>query len=233
MIDVIAFDGDDTLWHSESVFAMTHERFRSLLEPFATAGTVDSRLLAAEATNLKLFGYGVKAFTLSMIETAIDLSEGRIRAADIQVIIDAGKAMLEHPVQLLDGVRETIDDLALGYRLMLVTKGDLFHQESKIARSGLADRFWQVAVVAEKDAPTYRRLLDQHGIEPARFLMVGNSVQSDVLPVVQVGARAVHVPYEITWALDGGEPLEGHDRVWRIDRVADLPRVLADIDAAS
>jgi putative hydrolase of the HAD superfamily len=230
MIEVIAFDGDDTLWHSESVFAMTHEKFRELLEPYAAGPDVDAQLLATEAANLKLFGYGVKAFTLSMIETAIQLSGGRVGAADIQTILDAGKAMLAHPVQLLDGVDKVIDDLSGRYRLMVVTKGDLFHQESKLARSGLADRFWKVAIVAEKDELTYRRLCNEHGIDPSRLLMVGNSVQSDVLPVVALGGRAVHVPYAITWALDSGTPVEGHDRVWRVDRIDELPGLLALID---
>lgn len=196
----IAFDGDDTLWHSESVFEETHGHFRTLLAPWVDAETIDRNLLETEMRNLKTFGYGVKGFTLSMIETAIDLSGGRISAADIRAILDLGKAMMDHPVELLDGVTETLDALAGRHSLLLITKGDLFHQESKVARSGLAERFERIEIVAEKDEATYRRILQRSGIAPEQFLMIGNSMRSDILPVLDLGGRAVHIPYHITWA---------------------------------
>jgi putative hydrolase of the HAD superfamily len=161
---------------------------------------VRQRLLETEVQNLKHFGYGVKGFTLSMIETAIDLSGGEIRGSDIHRIIDWGRQMLAAPVELLDGVRETIETLAGSYTLMLLTKGDLFDQEQKLARSGIGERFSAVEIVSEKNVETYRRIIRRAGIEPSQFLMVGNSLKSDVLPALDAGASAVHIPYYTTWA---------------------------------
>jgi putative hydrolase of the HAD superfamily len=233
VIDVVAFDGDDTLWHNESVFSIVHEGFRDLLARYGDPAVVDERLYATEMANLRLFGYGVKAFTLSMIETAIDLSAGRVDAGDIARIIDAGKDMLAHPVDVLEGVEAALDAVAAaGHRLMVITKGDLFDQEAKLARSGLADRFWRVAIVANKDAGTYRRLLADHGVDPARFVMVGNSVPSDVLPVLEVGGRAVYVPHPLTWAHEVAEPVCDDGRVWNVERIDEVPGVLERIDRA-
>ena len=177
MIDVVALDGDDTLWHSENQFVMTQDRFKELLAGRAEPDLLDARLMAHERENLQVFGYGVKGFTLSMIETAIEVTEGRIDTADIQAIIDGAKEMLQHPVELLDGVAETVQALIKDYRVMVITKGDLFHQESKLARSGLVEDLWQVEIVAEKDEASYRRIFDRYGLDPATFVMVGNSVQ--------------------------------------------------------
>jgi putative hydrolase of the HAD superfamily len=199
---VIGFDGDDTLWHNEQLFADTQQQLRELLAHYADMTTIDAALLEVERRNLAIFGYGVKGFTLSMIETAIEISNAQVSARDIHQIVTMGKALLEHPTELLDGVADVVDELSRRHRLILVTKGDLMHQESKIAASGLADRFWQIEIVSEKDPPTYRRLLDRHAVAPANFVMVGNSLVSDVLPVLAIGARAVHVPYHITWALE-------------------------------
>lgn len=226
MITVIAFDGDDTLWHNESIFSVTQERFRSLMRPYQSE-QLDERLFATETRNLRLFGYGVKGFTLSMIETAIEVSNGRIQADEIQNIIDAGKAMLHHPVEPLEGVRETVEALRSRYRLMVITKGDLFDQESKLARSGLADLFWRVEIVSEKDEPTYRRILTDASINADEFMMVGNSIKSDILPVVALGARAVYVPYRLTWAheradLNGAPP----ERISTLDSLSGLPSLL-------
>ena len=199
---VIGFDGDDTLWHNEQLFADTQHQLRELLGHYADMATIDAKLLEVERRNLAIFGYGVKGFALSMIETAIEISDSRVSARDIHQIVLMGKSLLEHPIELLDGVAEVVADLAGRHRLILVTKGDLMHQESKVAASGLADRFWQVEIVSEKDPPTYRRLLDRHAVAPVDFVMIGNSVASDVLPVLAIGGRAVHVPYHITWALE-------------------------------
>jgi putative hydrolase of the HAD superfamily len=229
-IDVIGLDGDDTLWHSESLFALTNDRIRELLAPHVDAETLDERLLDVERQNLALFGYGAKAFTLSVIETAIEVSRGRVTTAEIQAIIDLGKALLAHPVDLLDGVAEAIDALA-DYRLVLITKGDLFHQESKIAGSGLGEYFESIEIVSEKDPTTYRRVLDGLGVSPDRFLMVGNSLRSDVEPVVAIGGRAVHVPYEHQWALDaepdGELPSDGW---WHLDSLAELPGLVRQLN---
>lgn len=231
MISVIAFDGDDTLWHNESIFSVTQQRFRALMQTYGH-DRLDERLFATETRNLQLFGYGVKGFILSMIETAIEVSDGRVQAAEIQAIIDAGKAMLAHPVEPLEGVRETVEALRSRYRIMVITKGDLFDQESKLARSGLADLFWRIEIVSEKDERTYRRILRDGGIEPAEFLMVGNSIRSDILPVVALGAHAVHVPYELTWAHERAD-LNGarRDRIHTIDRLTALPALVQELNS--
>jgi putative hydrolase of the HAD superfamily len=226
LIHTIGFDGDDTLWHSETEFEVTQAMFCDLLAPYVPHPEVDleARLVATEGANLELFGYGVKAFTLSMIETALDVSEGQVPGSVIQTLLNRGKEMLAHPVDLLDGVAEVIDALIGRYRLVLITKGDLLHQESKVASSGLADRFDHVEIVAEKDPATYARILDRHGIDPAGFLMVGNSVRSDVLPVLAIGGQAVHVPYHVTWAHEHAD----HDGdVPTFESVRELPGWLA------
>jgi putative hydrolase of the HAD superfamily len=214
VIEVIGFDGDDTLWHNETVFSLTQARFRELLAPHVSGDDVDRRLFETERRNLTLFGYGVKGFTLSMIETAIELTDGRLSGSEVRSILDAGKAMLDHPVELLEGVRDCIRAVAPGRTVLLVTKGDLFDQESKLARSGLAEEFDGVEVVSEKDEATYRRVLARHGADPSTFLMVGNSLRSDVLPAVGIGARAVHVPYEITWAHEVVDAPPGEGQRW-------------------
>lgn len=228
MIDTIAFDGDDTLWHNESLFSMTQDRFRAVLAHAADPADIDRRLLETERANLRVYGYGIKGFVLSMIETAVELTEGRIAGRDIQHLIDFGKAMLEHPVDLLDGVEEALAAFA-GRRLLLITKGDLFDQESKIARSGLAERFAAVEIVSEKDRETYGRILTRYRVEPGRFLMVGNSVRSDILPVLEVGGRAVHVPYHITWAHEQAEPpADGYRRIASLRELPALVRSLEE-----
>ena len=210
-IEVVAFDGDDTLWHSESHFVDAHERYCALLAPYVdgNAALLDGKVVATESANLALYGYGVKAFTLSLIETAIDVTGGRVTSKEITAILELGKGLLNHPVELLEGVAETIEDVAApDRRLIVITKGDLFHQEAKVAGSGLADRFAAVEIVSEKDVPTYRRIITEQGVDPGRFVMIGNSVRSDVLPVVQLGGHAVHLPYTYTWA---------HEQVFGMD----------------
>lgn len=200
MFDVIAFDADDTLWHNETLFTVTQDSYRELLTPYLQRPWTGEELYATELRNLQHFGYGIKGFTLSMIETAIELTGGQVPARIVQQIIDLGKAMLSAPVELLDHVAEVIPALAEPHRLLLITKGDLFDQEAKIARSGLADYFRQIEIVSDKTTAIYRALLAKHGVAPERFLMVGNSLRSDILPVLALGARAVYIPYHVTWA---------------------------------
>lgn len=196
----IAFDADDTLWAHENIFVDAKARCLELLTPYLSPGQeLERELYAFERKNLKLFGYGVKGFVLSMIETAIELSRGKISGAEIQRIIDLGKEMLEHEIHLLPYVREAIEALQPHVTLMLITKGDLFAQENKIARSGLGEEFDIVEIVSEKNPENYQVLLKRHGIDPAGFLMIGNSLRSDVLPVVSLGGRAIHLPFEYTW----------------------------------
>jgi len=229
VIDVVALDGDDTLWHSENQFVMTQQRFTELLAGHVDKASLDARLLERERENLELFGYGVKGFTLSMIETAIEVTEGRVDTADIKAIIDNAKEMLQHPVDLLDGVEDTVRRLVEDHRVMVITKGDLFHQESKLARSGLSELIWEIEIVAEKDEATYQRILTRYDIDPATFVMVGNSVKSDILPVLALGGRAVHIEYETTWEMEHAEADKTADGYWELDTIRDLPELLAKL----
>lgn len=199
MFDFIAFDADDTLWHNENIFFATGEKFKALLEPYCEPGVINGRLYATELANLRYFGYGIKSFALSMIETAVQLTNGRIPASDILTILNFAKEMRQHPVELLPGVAEVVHELGHHYPLLIITKGDLFDQETKVAQSGLADHFRHVEVVSEKDPATYAALFARLGIDPHTVLMVGNSLRSDVLPLVELGATAVHIPYHTTW----------------------------------
>jgi putative hydrolase of the HAD superfamily len=200
MFDVIAFDADDTLWHNETLYTLTEDRFKQLLSRYRGTPEIEGELYEMEMRNLRYYGYGIKSFTLSMIETAIELTGGQIQGAEIREILDFAREMLRAPVQLLEGVQEVVRTLSQSHRLMIVTKGDLFDQESKIARSGLADYFNHVEVVTQKSEQTYQGLLAKHSIAPQRFLMVGNSLKSDILPVVAIGGQAVYIPYHTTWA---------------------------------
>lgn len=198
-IRVLAFDGDDTLWHNESRFHLTQSALRDLLRRHVPNADVDGHLFEVEMRNLGLYGYGVKAFTLSMLETAIELTDGQIPASDLKVILGWGKRMLTEPTELLDGVRAALQEVSVRHSLLLITKGDLFDQESKLARSGLADMFSGVEILSDKTIDSYRSLLSRRGIRPDEFVMVGNSLRSDIAPVVALGARAVHIPYHVTW----------------------------------
>jgi len=200
-IDVVGIDADDTLWHNETYFADAQATFVQILAPWTPEGEDVLALHdATERANLELFGYGIKGFTLSMVETAIDVSRGEVSISAVAELLRLGKEMLAHPVELLEGVAEAVDALAQDHRLVLITKGDLIHQETKIARSGLADRFERIEIVSEKDPATYKGILERMDVAPERFLMAGNSVRSDILPVLELGGHAVHVPYAITWS---------------------------------
>ncbi len=230
-IKVLAFDGDDTLWHNETHFHLTQQALRDLLLKHVPDADVDRRLFATEMANLGLYGYGIKSFTLSMLETAIAVTEGKIPVSDLEVILGWGKRMLQEPTELLDGVGEALHEVSRRYSLMLITKGDLFDQESKLARSGLAELFSGVEILSDKTVESYRRVISRHGIEPEEFVMVGNSLRSDILPVVEMGARAVHIPYHLTWQHEHVEedllPAEGW---YRLERIVDLGGLLASIN---
>jgi len=200
MFELIAFDADDTLWHNEALFQATTEDFAALLSGYHSPNWIKERLFATELKNLGHFGYGIKGFILSMIETAVELTEGRVAGTEVKTILDWGKAMMRAPVALIDGVGDAIAACAREHRLMVVTKGDLFDQESKLARSGLGDHFSAVEIVSEKSARTYGTMMARGIGEPRAFLMVGNSLRSDVLPVLEAGGAAVHIPYALTWA---------------------------------
>jgi putative hydrolase of the HAD superfamily len=200
MFDVIAFDADDTLWHNEVLYTETQDKFKELLSDYLSADAVEEALYRTEKQNLHHYGYGIKSFALSMIETAIEVSDGQISGQAIQAVIGLAKDMLNAPVQLLDGVHGVITALSKSYQLMVITKGDLLNQESKVSQSGLAHCFTHIEVVSEKTKDTYQALLTKHCISPRRFLMVGNSLRSDVLPVLAIGGQAAYIPYHTTWA---------------------------------
>ena len=224
---VIGFDADDTLWHNEIIFERVHERYRALLAQYHDAATVDQTLLATEKRNLELYGYGVKGFTLSAIETAIALTAGKIGAHEIDGILVLGREMLAHPVELLDGVAEVVSELSTQHTLMLITKGDLRDQERKLAKSGLAGRFHLVEIVSEKDRSTYETIFRRHAIAPDRFLMVGNSLKSDILPVLGLGGAGAYVPYHLTWAHERVEELPTADgRFFQLKTMRELPGVV-------
>lgn len=224
---VIGFDADDTLWHNEIIFERVHDRFRARLAHYHDAATVDRTLWATETRNLERYGYGVKGFTLSAIETAIELTKGEIKAQEIRELIQQCHEMLAHPVDLLEGVRETLELLAPVHRLILITKGDLRDQQRKLAKSGLAEFFGHVEIVAEKDRDVYAAILRRHDIAPERFLMVGNSVKSDILPVLALGGAGAHVPYHLLWALERVEaPPADTKRFFALKSVRELPEVI-------
>lgn len=223
---VIGFDADDTLWHNESIFEHTHERYRALLAQYHDQATVDRTLFATEMRNLELYGYGVKGFTLSAIETAIQLTKGKIRADEIQHLIELGREMLAHPVELLEGVAETLAALAGQHRMLVITKGDLRDQERKLMKSGLAGHFHHVEIVSEKNEATYAAILRRHGIPVDRFLMVGNSLKSDILPVLALGGTGAFVPYHLTWAAERVEQMPAVvDRLFQLKTFRELLHV--------
>lgn len=225
MIRVIAFDADDTLWHNETYYRDAEATFRRMLSAYHDEAWIQERLFATEMRNLGHFGYGIKSFVLSMIETAIELTEGRITGREIQAILELGREMLAHPVDLLPQVRSCLETLQGRYRLMVITKGDLLDQEAKLARSGLDAFFSAVEVVTEKDEPVYRAILARHAIAPGEFLMVGNSLRSDILPVVALDARAVHVPYATTWIHEHVENVDS-SRFTTLEHLGLLPEWL-------
>ena len=202
----MALDADDTLWHNEPLFTSVREQFCALLARYEPEGIAGDRLDQVEMRNLEHFGYGVKGFVLSMIETAIEITRGRVDAADVQTIIGWGRDMIASPVELLDGVSDVVEDLARTFPLILLTKGDLLHQQTKLARSGLGGHFKGIEIVSEKDAAVYRGVMSRYGVRPDHFVMVGNSLRSDILPVLEAGGHAVYVPYAVTWVHERVQP---------------------------
>ena len=223
----IAFDADDTLWHNEDLYAVTQQRFYDLLTPFAEKASLEQRLLDTERKNLRLYGYGVKSFTLSMIQTALEISEGRVSTSTIQTILHAGQAMLTHPIELLPKVRETLEELGKVHNLLVITKGDLFHQESRVAMSGLGELFSAVEVVSEKDEATYQKLFERYHLNPDNLIMVGNSVKSDILPILALGARAIYIPYAITWEHEQGDLTSVAPGRWlQASSISEVPQLI-------
>jgi putative hydrolase of the HAD superfamily len=222
-LTTIAFDADDTLWHNERFFRLTQDRFATLLADYSDRDSLHARLLAAERRNLGAYGFGIKGFVLSMIETAIEVTDEKVPARVIRDLIAAGQEMLRHPIELLPHARAAVEALAPDFRLLLVTKGDLLDQERKLAQSGLGDLFDGVEIVSDKTPHVYAGIFARHGDGPAGAMMVGNSLRSDVVPAIRAGGWGVFVPHDLTWEIEHDEPPEDHPRFRRIDHLGELP----------
>ena len=228
-LTTIGFDADDTLWQNERFFRMNEAQFAQLLAEHAPAEVLSARLLEAEKRNLSHYGFGIKGFTLSMVETAVEVTEGRVPARIIGEILEMGREMLSHPVETLPGVAETLKALSDGYRLVLITKGDLFDQERKLAASGLGDYFHGVEIVSDKNADTYRRVFARHGDGAERAMMIGNSLKSDVVPAIAAGAWGVYVPHELTWVLEHVEPPTDAERFREVVHLGEVEPLVRTI----
>lgn len=234
MIELVGFDADDTLWHSEGFYQSVHAEFERIVGNYVDLrdARVHERLLETERLNIRLFGYGAKGMTLSMIETAIAITDERILASDLHRLLSLGKEVLAHPVELLPGIREAVEAVARNFHVVLITKGDLFHQEAKVARSGLAELFQRIEIVSEKDSATYARVLGEFALAPRQFAMVGNSLRSDIEPVLALGGWGIYMPYHVTWAHERDSGVDESDAgLVRVDVPLEIPAAL-DVLAA-
>lgn len=229
MLSTICFDADDTLWHNERFFELTQARFHDLLKGYADPDHLAERLLDAERRNVEHYGFGIKGFVLSMIETALDVTENRVPGAVIADVIEAGREMLRHPIELLPGVEDTVGELAAQFTVLMITKGDLLDQERKLAQSGLGELFDGVEIVSDKSAEVYAGIFTGRGIEPSTALMAGNSLKSDVNPVLKAGGWGVYVPSDVIWALEADKEPIGHDRYFKVTDISELPAVVNGI----
>jgi putative hydrolase of the HAD superfamily len=226
-LNMIAFDADDTLWHGEVHYRDAQDTLKKLLSPWKDPETIDRILDEIEMRNLSLYGYGVKAFTLSMIEAAISISDGEIRGDQVGQILSLGRAMLKAEVELRPHVLETVQALSTDYHLMVITKGDLLDQTDKVERSGLAPYFTAVEVVSQKTAPVYQSILERYHLDPAAFMMVGNSLPSDVIPVLELGGSAIHIPADTTWAHEMVDDFDtAQPGFWELEDVSQLPALI-------
>jgi len=228
-ISLIGLDADDTLWHNETIFRMTHDRFNALLSDFAEADEVEAHLAEVERRNIPAYGYGAKSFTLCMLEAAIEVSGQNVPAQVIGEILAAGREMMAHPVEPLPGVEDALEVLAGRGRLIMITKGDLFHQEQKLAASGLGEFFSGVEIVSDKKPETYRHIFARHGGDAQTAVMAGNSMRSDVLPALEAGSWAALIPYPIVWAHEAAEAPENHPRYRELGSLAELPGWIEEI----
>ena len=228
-LTTVGFDADDTLWHNERFFRLTQDRFEQLLADYADPAHLHQRLLEAERRNIAHYGFGIKGFTLSMIETALDITQNRVPASVIRELIEAGQEMLRHPIDLLPHARETVQAAAQNHKVLLITKGDLLDQERKLAQSGLGDLFDGVEIVSDKTPATYQALLQRHGVGATQAMMVGNSMKSDVRPMLALGGWGVFVPHGLTWELEHAEPPTDTTRFRELPSLAGIPQLLHEI----
>ena len=230
MFSLIAFDADDTLWQNEILYRQGHELFERLIAQYPVQGDPFERLTEIEISNIRYFGYGVSDFVFSLIETAIELTGGRFSGKDVKALIDHARYMLDAEVRLFDGVQATLEKLSRRFPLMLITKGDLLHQNSKLKRSGLREYFRYVEVVSEKSAEAYAGILEKYAVSSGQFLMVGNSLRSDILPVVEIGGWAVYIPAALSWEHENGEPPQVTHTYYEIQAMQELPDLIERID---
>ncbi len=228
-LKTICFDADDTLWENEQFFRQTQERFARLLADYTSPDHLAQRLLEAERRNLGHYGYGIKGFVLSMIETALDVTEEKVPASVIRSLVEFGQEMLRHPIELLPHVRDTIKALSQEHFLLLVTKGDLLDQERKLAQSGLGDLFDGVEILSEKTPSAYKQVFHRHATQPANAMMVGNSLRSDVVPALEVGSWGVYCPHDLNWELEEAPIPTGHKRFAQIKHLGALPEIIQQI----
>ena len=234
-IGLVGFDADDTLWRSQDYFDEAQAAFERLISSYVDLEDARARqhLYEVEKRNIAVFGYGVKGMVLSMIESAVAVTGERISAGDVHRIVQLGKALLQHPVELLAGIRDAVEEVAAMHDVVLITKGDLFHQEAKVRQCGFAHLFRRIEIVSEKDTATYARLLEEFSLPARRFVMVGNSLRSDIAPVLALGGWGVHVPYHTTWAHENEVDVAADaPRLRRVAQASDLPAAIRDIDAA-
>jgi putative hydrolase of the HAD superfamily len=229
-LTTIGFDADDTLWQNEHFYRLTEARFAELLGDHVDAPAVSARLLDAQRRNLKLYGFGIKGFTLSMIETAVEVTGGRVPGEVVARILAIGRELLAHPIEMLPHAREVLEDLASLHRLVLITKGDLFDQERKVAQSGVGELFEAVEIVSDKDVATYARIFSRYGDGPERSMMVGNSLKSDVVPAIEAGSWGVYVPHELTWVLEHVDAPKDHPRFRQVADLGQLATTIAEIE---
>ena len=226
-VKVIGFDADDTLWVNETYFREAEREFAKLLSAYETSNKIDQELFKKEMDNLELYGYGVKGFVLSMVEMALEISNYNVSNKTIEAILDIGKDMINKPVELLDGVEEVLETLSKQYKLILATKGDLLDQERKLEKSGLIDYFHHIEVLSDKKEANYSKLLNHLDINPSEFLMIGNSLKSDILPLVNIKAHAIHVPFHTTWAHEEVSKKESNGRAYKtVSRLRDILKLV-------
>lgn len=225
-VKIIAFDADDTLWHNESFFQEAEQKFYSLMEDYLPQHTVARELLATEIKNIELYGYGIKAFILSMIETAIRISDGTINVSVVEKVIEFGRELLQKPVEIIDGVEDVLKELKGSYRLVLATKGDLLDQERKLNKSGLSHYFHHIEIMSEKKERDFEKLIRHLDIQPNGFLMIGNSLKSDILPVLNIGGHGIHIPYHVTWGHEKIDIQVTHDNFRQVATIREIPGVL-------
>jgi len=228
-LSTIAFDADDTLWENEHIFHLTEQRFRDLLKSHIDVDVLSSNLLDIEKKNLNYYGYGIKGFILSMIETAIVATSGQVPANVIQEILNAGREMHDHPVTPLPDVEAVLKSLSNTHRIILITKGDLFDQERKLAQSGLGSYFDAIEIVSEKTTATYSRIFEQYGDGAKRSMMVGNSLKSDINPAIEAGSWGIYIPSDRTWAHELSTIPDNHNRFKQLSAIVELPNFIAKL----